>query len=54
LSENKTVRISVRIPQTLYEKLLEYMKTKGYIDISETIRDIIREKLLKQAEEVVA
>ena len=43
MSGTKTV--SVKLPISLYEKLRQYMKKRGYLTESEAVRDIIREKL---------
>ncbi len=43
LNSNKEIRISIRIPHILYEKLEKIKEKKGYKTMSELIRDILRD-----------
>jgi len=44
---SKSERITVRLPKQLLDALKEFADKHGYMDLSEAIRDILREKLLK-------
>lgn len=45
MNRGRTIKVKISLPPEMYRKLYETAKKRGYVSVSEYIRDLVRRSL---------